>query len=134
MNKAKLIHVLLIALLCFGQLAANIHAVGHLNTSDGEQPVRFTFIEGASISHYAAFHAAFSDDDAHRHDVASDEQYGEIDCTLYHIYLSQGSALSGSGQSVVAFLPHCADSRDVVVNLASIAIRRPQIRAPPFFS
>lgn len=134
MKKEKLIHVLLVALLCYGQLVASIHAVGHFDTHVGEAPDRFTLHDHARTFYHAVSDKAHIADSAHRHSFAKGDSDAEVDCAIYHTYLNQGSVLCDPRHHVMVVLQHLADSTDAFSYPVSFAVQNKPIRGPPIIS
>ena len=131
MNKGNIIHVLLVAILCYGQLVANIHAIGHLDTPVADESGQLAHHDDAKTAHHNHSSSASLADGPHGHASATSEHDAEIECAIYHTYLSQGSATCGHGDHALLILTYASESVDTFTNPFSLAVRSQSIRAPP---
>lgn len=137
MNHRKLIHALLVLALCYGQLAASVHVVGHLQPQQCKAPVNF-----ASAIEIAVELAGCTDEmvhqhlltDGHHHNHASDKHNEEDNnCAIYHAVLN----LDGTACAAVAVLSvqHFVEPTPFTSSqFAGVAPTSQNIRAPPLSS
>lgn len=121
-DKRTFIHVFLIAALCFSQLAANVHMVGHFQDSPEVNFASFTTYSAQSHSHTVHHHSHRTvaepawEDHAKKHHLIAEHTgriYGAVsdnsadndnhagsdskaDCAIYHAYLGQSGCLPAS--------------------------------------
>ncbi len=131
-------HVLLILVLAASQIAASLHAVGHLSShpqSDGHsQPVSLSASNGSA----ALLHHAHGHEHAHEHNTALAapdlDQSVEPDCLLFHVYLNLCVIAAAQITSSIA-PPVIGTTADRTPPALSIGpIRFQPIRAPPALS
>lgn len=133
-NKGNIIHVLLVAILCYGQLVANIHAIGHLDTPVAHESGELAHHDDAKTAHHNHSSSASLADGPHRHASATSEHDAEIECAIYHTYLSQGSAFCDPGDHALLILTYASKSGDTFEHPFSLAVQSQSIRAPPITS
>ena len=134
MNKGKLIHFLLVVALCYGQLIANIHAIGHLDTPVVNGSDLVAAGHDARTVHHNLSNSASAADGSHWHATTTSEHDAEIECAIYHTYFSQGSALCGPADHSLLVLTYAAEPIAFFVHPLSLAVQNPPIRAPPTLS
>ena len=133
MNSVKFLLLLLVALLCQSQLAANVHLVTHLQVPDQAALCGgHTEHEGVHTHHGAAERCLGFLSDAFT--SASADTTAEPDCLIFHAVLSLAGAL-----------PHTTNDRVIRINQATAQTpyaylttatrnEKHQIRAPPHYS
>ena len=99
------IHALLVAVLCYGQLVANIHAISHFDVHTHEGAEQLHRVSHNDSSHNALTRAAFTADHHAHHAPASGDTESNPDCAIYHTYLNQLTILCAPGHHDVALLP-----------------------------
>lgn len=124
----KIIHVLLIALLCYGQLVTSIHAVGHFETAVAQAPEHSVIDSGHLCFHSVESEAGRA---VHSHAPATADADSESDCSVYHTYLNQGSVLAAPAHDVMAVLRQSTDSLYAFTSPAGAPVLNLPIRAPP---
>lgn len=126
----KCIHALLIAILCYGQLIANVHVAGHLHAPERECIQSLSFSDCGTVDHEIpgatlAVHHEMHTDSTHE---------GESDCAIYHVL----SSLSGgfwAAQNDFDILPRLAANFSYASSyIARAVLDNQQIRAPPVIS
>ena len=134
MNASKLLHLLLVALLCYGQVVVGVHAVEHLELAECED------------EHNASHHLHTQSDELatllttdHRHAPHPDsdnhsDNHSEFNCKIYHAFQN----LSGIGAAFLQTLPETRTATTCCLYKALQArsqfLANPQIRAPPVVS
>ena len=144
----KYIHALLIVALCYGQLVANVHLVGHLHADDCEGSNRTTSIDcgidhhsgeghdhsghshqNIAHNHNAVRHIANTDPN-HQLDQKTGEKNTDSSCAIYHALLNLDGAVSS--QLMKCSIPRIAKSTSyAVIQLARETPGALHIRAPP---
>ncbi len=147
-NSRKLIHALLIVALCYGQLVANVHLVGHLHAPDCEG-ISHTISPDCSITqssggthsgdhHDHAGHAHQSityrhiahTGPVHRPNQIEKETKTDSDCAIYHALLNHEG--TEHHQQTKCITPRVANLANyAIVEFASESRRTAHIRAPP---
>lgn len=160
MARNSYIHLLLIAALCFGQIASALHIVGHLQLSEHASAHAGLHAELQSGpyagSHHGLHHdlhgqhhesgSIFSDFDGashnhvtgiHHHAHAGQPDHhthAEKDCSIYHAYVSLGWAIqSHQAAQVLPASGAISTAFGPLFILASSADQQ-RIRAPPIYS
>jgi len=139
----KLIHALLILALCYGQLVASVHQVGHLHVSECEGNSR-SATDGCSIAHHtgagldhtehshpnnAYLHATHLGT-SHQFDQTNGQSKAENNCAIYHALLNldvtvQADPTKSSDPSVAK------STNYVAIQFTHEAPGTRHIRAPP---
>lgn len=142
MNLRKSVHILLATLLCFGQLVASAHIVGHYQLHSSPSQPEF------NLGH-AHVHASAAD---HHHDntpfrtlanaevavaFAEDEKAqgtAENDCSIYHVFLSLGGVVSNNVGDLSTLVSCAAISSYSDTYNPHFLLGHTRIRAPPTIS
>lgn len=148
MNGAKYIHILLIALLCYGQVVSSVHAVEHLELADCDDKPSAGHHHHGALDTLSPLQAAEHQHPslAHTHtdsqtdtQSSSDDRPGtghhtELDCKIYHAFQN----LNGIGSFFLQPLPGAARQNIgtpcTLRHFVSDSLEIPQIRAPPALS
>lgn len=142
LNVKKYSHLLLVAVLCYSQMAASIHLVGHLHD--------YTLPDGAVSAPHHSAHSSHSDHAGHNHGqilvvhsfasgkppVATDqpESLTDANCALYHALSSLNGLFFPAGATADAPVT-VSEKESCHLNPASVfALENQPIRAPPTFS
>lgn len=143
---AKLVHILLTALLCYGQVVSSVHAVEHLELADCEDrpsaghhhhgalddlsPLYTTDHQHPSLAHTHSQTDTQSGSD----DRPGSVHHTELDCKIYHAFQN----LNGIGSFFLQPLPGAARQNIAtpyaLQHFVSDSLEIPQIRAPPALS
>ena len=134
MNGLKLLHLLLVALLCYGQVVTSVHAVEHLKLAECEDEHNASYHLHAQTDELATLLSA-----EHRHPPHTDsdkhgDNHNEFNCKIYHAFQN----LNGIGAAFLQTLPEartatpCRSCNTLQIHSQSLANR--QIRAPPVVS
>ena len=131
-NSPKIIHVLLIGLLCYGQLVSHVHMVSHLQAHDNECSSQF--VDGCNAAKHSVvemLHAASQKSD-HVHGGADDSV--ENDCSIYHALLNLSDALCPIYSDGTVALQSTVKSNFFLTHTIVDALNNASIRAPPVHS
>ena len=137
-NVRKFIHSLLVVALCYGQLVASVHLVGHLQAEDCTGIISSapeTCVTGSHHDHAGHSHQA----DAHHvhrlagfNDTGSDREKSntDADCAIYHalLNLDGGVPVQGSKSSTLCIAGSTGYKEIQFARQAPGALN---IRAPP---
>lgn len=128
-NSRKFIHALLVLALCYGQLVASVHVVGHMHSHDCEL-ASHSFSDDCGASHHQV---AGNTDLAHHHDGEATDtgNHSENDCAIYHALLSLSGVFDLARNSVPVPLPQRTSKSAAVSSIATAVLKQQQIRAPP---
>jgi hypothetical protein len=129
-NNAKFIHVLLVAVLFYGQYSANTHIVGHIHE---QIDVSGTAPHACDTHH--GFAPSFSTTHQHNCTAPSDTKHtAEMDCGIYHAFLSLGGIFCDGLNQRYLPLPQFVNVINPPSNQYKVAKQLAQIRAPPKLS
>ena len=142
MTRHNLIHWLLVAMLCIGQLAASTHVAGHLlpdiaqHSHDLSDPQTHSVLHkyqhayapagNGSAKNFSSSFVPKNDKNKH-HDEA-------LDCSLYHAFSNLSCTFSATFQQVITPALNDADTAVKNERLALHTYAQPRIRAPPTVS
>jgi len=145
-NAAKCLHILLVVSLCYGQLASNVHAVGHFHAFEAEctgAPIagncQDALPEFAGRSYVNDAHRGHSHDH-HRHDhpLVSSKDSGddsskkiENDCAIYHALLNLSGVFHSVQSAAVQPYPRSFEPLCFSTPLTRFKLEHQRIRAPP---
>lgn len=131
-NHRKLIHALLVLTLCYGQLAASMHVVGHLHPQECKAPVNFASANDLAGCIDDSVHMHLTD--GHHHNHTSDNNNEENNnCAIYHAVLN----LDGTVCAEVVTTSVQDSVNSALFNasqIAGVAPTNKNIRAPPLGS
>lgn len=135
MERRKYIYVLLIAALCYGQILASVHFVGHFHSHEHEASIESGWADHLnSRQQRELFALALAATHSEEHGPAQEFNLNEADCAAYHAYLGQGGVLCdytvelGSQLHLSIAIPH------VSVDVRIDAPDDGRIRGPPVLS
>ena len=139
-NHQKIIHVLLVALVCYGQVVAQVHMVSHLQSHQGECSSQF--VDGCNTAKHSVvemLHAASQMGDhahasAHLHADAAANNSVENNCSIYHALLNLSDALCPTFSSGALADQSSLQSISSVSHTSTGAQNDARIRAPPVYS
>jgi len=120
-TRATFIHLLLAALLCFGQITANGHGVGHIHQQVSEHAAH------ASVSTFGSRHALAQSEHIHVED-------DESDCAIYHAHSNLSGVFFAAPDQVVVFSNHGLKAKVQLIDLGGVTAEYQPIRGPPIFS
>lgn len=134
----KFINILLVVVLCYGQLVVSMHAVGHLHPQEIESA--FSDCHGETLNHHHSSNCVgHSDSLTHGfsgdHDRPGDaDRDAETDCAIYHALLNLCGAMYAVQTDVISSLHQVAISRFSSTHPSGLQPGLQRIRAPPMFS
>jgi len=145
-NSRKLIHALLIVALCYGQLVANVHLVGHLHDNHCEgfsHPATGTCsIAQQTGEHLGHAHHSHQNKGfqyvAHNHaehpvNQTNEKANAHSDCAIYHALLNLDGAVAAKVSKTSS--PRSAESTSyVAIHIFHATLGAQHIRAPPHHS
>lgn len=156
-RNSKFIHVFLIAILCFGQVTANVHQVKHLHIDDCasafsldsaycKSPPSLARLSKTRLDTNHVSHAGHSGElqrfshalhhAQHKHEAnpVVHPVQAEPDCELYHVLLGMSGVLHAPPLSVDSTLANQARGAYKFVQVVKLAHANQPIRAPPTYS
>lgn len=128
----KTIHVLLVGLLCYGQLVSHVHMVSHLQAN--ERGCSSQFVDGCNAAMHSVvemLHAASQMSD-HVHGGTDDSV--ENDCSIYHALLNLSDALCPIYNNGAVVIQSTVKSKFALTHTITDALNSASIRAPPAYS
>jgi len=131
-NKHKFIHVLLIALVCYSQLAATFHMAEHLHVQK-IVPETQVGIQGHHLHDHAAHGHGHSVEHLHHRSVA-DSNEAERDCALYHAIANLSGIFTATQATSLSLTSHTTPPALSTGQLADSSFNNQRIRAPPRYS
>jgi len=148
-NAAKCLHILLVVSLCYGQLASNVHAVGHFHALEAE--CIGALIAGNCQDALPEFAGRSYANDAHRghshrhhqHDLplgssndsgANSGKNIENDCAIYHALLSLNCVFHSVQSAAVLPYPRSFEPDYFSASLTRFKLEHQRIRAPPAYT
>ena len=148
-NSRKLIHALLIVALCYGQLVANVHLVGHLHDNHCKgishsvaENCSFARQTGEHLNHahhshqntgFQSFQYAAHDHAEHRGNQADGKTNADSDCAIYHALLNLEGTVAA--KLVKSSSPRIAESTGyAAIHIVHETSGAQHIRAPPHHS
>ncbi len=129
-NSKKFIHVLLIVVLCYGQLVATIHVVSHIHAHESELTGNSVLDDSSAASPGVAdtILAANLHDSSSRVD---DNNETEKDCAIYHALLSLSGVFCVVPYELDIPLQLSVKSTYTSNHIARAILDHQHIRAPP---
>ena len=131
MKRTKFIHILLIAVLCYTQLVASFHVVGHLEVPDVHASDHFSFQNHNDLTQATASSLTpHQHADTHAHDDHSTEK----DCALYHAVASLNGVFIDVQPTSDLSAPSTVTANYAAPHLTGATLEHQRIRAPPRYS
>lgn len=127
-NKKVYMHVLLIAALCFGQLAASVHMAGHFHHEEHDSGAGIY----AEMPHWQQ--AVLFGSNPSTTDEACEDERADADCGIYHAFLGLSGVISDAVPDFYVRLPHGGKSVYGAIHVAGAAPHSQYIRGPPVIS
>ena len=161
MNGVKLIQILLVALLCYGQIVSQVHVIGHFQSHESRshadqsahhsahsdcikgfssyaaceytrEVARTELARNAGLTLAAAQHAGIA---PHSHPEQTDHpEQSETDCTIFHAFLNLSGVFCLPLHQLVGHLHHSAEPAFSPSTIKDNALDNQRIRAPPALS
>ena len=137
MNNHKITHLLLIALLCFGQLAASTHVAGHIvphtqphNHSELHQHNEHAHPHGHNNHSHTSDQYFVAD----KHKRDKDHIHDGNDCSIYHLFSNLSCTVPATQLFTASASRTNLASPSNDSHIASTSAKRQRIRAPPALS
>ncbi len=124
----KLIHLLLVIALFYGQLVANVHVVGHVHADDCELQ-RFSQTADCDISQQIG--AYLADAAQHHKGEPLNDHSAENDCSIYHALSGLNGLFSVSQKEPGSLTRHTVINQSAGFYLPATVRNAQPIRAPP---
>ena len=142
-NRTAIKHILLIAMLCYGQIVASVHVVGHFQLDDCHGVASSIsqscyaidhhgegFLFTATVHDHHSGHDHRSGDDHH----SGDGDHAALDCAIYHALQSlNGVMFAAQSDLAILLLPVAVPVRTVSYQ-PTAGFNHRRIRAPPAIS
>ena len=142
-NRLKIIHVLLVALVCYGQVVSHVHVVSHLQVShlqSHQSECSSQFVDGCNTAGHSVVEmlhvASQMGDHTHTHadpDTAAADSV-ENNCSIYHAVLNLSDALCPTYSNGTVTIQSSLQSNSSVTHTTTSALNDARIRAPPVYS